>query len=139
MSSKVETELPAVRQVPWSTFVCAAALVAVWLPVLYLVAFVVPRFEALYSNLRDRGELPYLTECLLTFAGGSQALFVVGFLLFLVLLVVADIGVAGRLRRSRNAWQYWAWFAGVVLLGILATAIATIALIMPIMKLSQSI
>lgn len=139
MSSKLELQTPAIRQVSWTAYLCRAALVVVWLPVLYMLSFEIPQFEAMYSQLRNRGELPYITEFMLTFSGGGRVLTIVACLLFLVLLIVADLGVAHWSSGSGRASPYRMWFTGMLLLGISASAFMTIALAMPIIKMSQSI
>lgn len=110
-----------------------------WLPFLSLIALLVPKFEDLFGRLREKGEMPAITEWLLWFTSLNKTLCFFPCLLVLVLLVVADVGVAGLLRRSRREWLYWAWFVGVVATGIFAVAIVAIALLLPILKMSESL
>ena len=111
----------------------------VWLPFLGLVAFFVPRFEGLFSRLREQGLLPAITEWLLWFSLLNRALVFFPCLLLAILLVVTDVGVAGLLRRSRLEWLYWVWFIGVVAMGILAVAIGATALLLPVLEMSGSV
>ena len=46
-----------------------------WLPFLGLIAFFVPRFEDLFSRLRERGEVPAVTEWLLWLACSTRHCF----------------------------------------------------------------
>jgi type II secretory pathway component PulF len=110
-----------------------------WLPFLSLVVFFVPRFEDLFSVLRERGEVPAITEWLLSFSSLNKTLFFFPCLLVLVLLFVADAGVAGLLRYSRRKWLHWVWFVGVVAMGILAIAFVAMALLLPVLKMSASL
>ena len=110
-----------------------------WLPFLGLIALLVPKFEDLFSRLRENAEVPAVTEWLLWFTSLNKTLFFFPCLLILVLLVVADVGVAGLLRHSRREWLYWVWFVGVVGMGIFAAAIVVIALLLPVLKMSESL
>ena len=115
--------------------VCGVA----WLPFLGLIALLVPKFEDLFSRLREKGEVPAITEWLLWFTSLNKTLFFFPCLLVFVLLVVADVGVAGFLRHSRRERLYWVWFVGVVAMGIFAVAIVAIALLLPVLKMSESL
>ena len=75
--------------------VFSAAIVSV------LVVFFVPKFEALFSRLRDRGELPFLTDWLLWL---SNTISSYG---WIIALAVALIVFVARDRLSTNAGR---WF-----------------------------
>jgi type II secretory pathway component PulF len=114
--------------------VCGVA----WLPFLGLIALVVPKFDALFSRLREDAEVPAVTEWLLWFTSVNKTLFLVPCLLVLVLLVAADVGMAGLLRHSRREWLYRVWFVGVIAMGILAAVFVAIGLLLPVLKMSES-
>ncbi|HZZ27384.1 MAG TPA: type II secretion system F family protein [Pirellulales bacterium] len=69
--------------------------------VLVLVVFFVPRFETLFARLRDRGELPALTDILLWV---SHTL---GHWGWLVLIVFVGVGAFVRKRLSTEAGRIW--------------------------------
>ena len=117
----------------------AAIYSVAWLPALVVVAFFVPKFEDLFSVLRERAELPAVTAWLLWFARLDNALFFLPSVFVLVLLISADIGVASLLQGSARQRRYWIWFGGVVVTGIVAVVIVTTALLLPFLKMSASI
>ena len=135
MSRKFASESAAGKRVslPLSTYARAAICVA-WLPFLGLVAFVVPKFEDLFSTLRERAELPAVSEWLLWFAWLNKALFFFPCVLVLLVFVVADVGVAGVMRRSHRESLYWVWFAAVIVLGVVAAVLVAFALLLPDLK-----
>ena len=108
-------------------------------PLVSLIVLFVPRFGDLFSRLRERGEVPAVTEWLLWFTSLNKALFNFPGLLILVLLVLADAGVAGLLRRSRRKWVSCVWFVGVAAMGILAAVSIAMALLLPVLKMSESL
>lgn len=125
---------------PLPTVAIAAIYVGVWCPALVLVAFFVPTFEELFSDLRARGELPALTAWLTWFSSLNQALFCLPCLLVLALLVVADVGVARLLQRWRRCQPlYWVWFASVIVAGILGAYLVVVALVLPVMRMSTTL
>ena len=141
MSSKVASESDVNKRagIPLPMYARATIFGVAWLPALCLVAFFVPKFEALFSRLQETAELPAVTEWLLWFTWLDKVLFLFPSVLVLVLLVVADMGVDGLLQGSRRKWLYWIWFGGVVVMGILAAAIVTTALLLLVLKMSASI
>jgi type II secretory pathway component PulF len=118
----------------------AAIYVGFWWPALVLVAFFVPTFEELFSELQERGELPALTAWLMCFSRLNEALFYLPCLLVLALLVGADVAVARLLQRSRRCQPlYWAWLVGAIVTGILAAFLVVVALMLPIMRMSWTL
>ena len=121
-------------------FVRAVIYGVVWLPFLGLVAFYVPRFDGLFEKLRERGELPALTEWLMWFGALNHALFCLPCLVLFGLLLAADASMAGMLRRRwRKGSLYRIWFAGVIIAGILAAALGMVALLLPAWKMGTTI
>jgi type II secretory pathway component PulF len=119
---------------PLSTNARAAIYGIAWLPFLVLVAIVVPKFEDSFGRLRERAELPALTEWLLLFVRLNQGLLFLPCVLVLLAILVADVGFAGLMRRSHRQSLYWVWFAAVVVLGIAAAAGVAFALLLPDLK-----
>ena len=109
-----------------------------WLPLLGLIALLVPKFEDLFSRSQENAEVPAVSEWLLWFTSLNKTLFFFPCLLVFVLLVVADVGVAVLLRHSRREWLSWAWFVGVIAAGILAAAVVSVALWLPIRRMTEA-
>ncbi len=65
-----------------------------------LIIFFVPKFESLFSNLREKGELPYATDLLLTFSA------ILGAYWWLILgaMAAAIVGVATFLKTDEGRW-----------------------------------
>jgi general secretion pathway protein F/type IV pilus assembly protein PilC len=65
-----------------------------------LIVFFVPQFDPLFASLREKGELPVLTDWLLGFSNTLQSwgLVIVGALAFVVVAVL----------RPRRVWR-WGW------------------------------
>ncbi|QGJ71087.1 General secretion pathway protein F/type IV pilus assembly protein PilC [Planctomycetales bacterium 10988] len=70
-----------------------------------LMIFLVPQFESLFANLRDRGELPLLTEGLLAVSAVMQSygLFMLGGLVILFFVVQSQL----QTERGRRFSDYW--------------------------------
>lgn len=109
-----------------------------WLPALALIAFFVPKFDDMFSRLRERAELPAVTEWLLMFAWLDNALYFLPSVVVLVLLISVDIGAAHVLRDSGRKRIYWMWFGSVIVSGIVATVFVMTALLLPVMRMSAS-
>lgn len=65
-----------------------------------LIIFFVPKFESLFSNLREKGELPYATDLLLTFSA------ILGAYWWLILgaIVAAIFGLVTFLKTDDGRW-----------------------------------
>ena len=70
-----------------------------------LVIFFVPKFESLFSNLREKGQLPYATDLLLTFSAVLGAYW----WLMLAAMVAAVFGLVTFLKTDEGKyWLDWA-------------------------------
>lgn len=141
MSSKVPSESAVGERtgLPLPGYARAAIYGVAWLPLLGLVAFLVPRFEDLFSNLRARAELPAVTQWVLCLAWANKALFFLPSLLMLALLALADLGVAGLLQRAQRESLYWAWFVAVIASASLAVVLVAAALLLPVLKMGTAL
>jgi type II secretory pathway component PulF len=85
-----------------------------------LVVFFVPRFSDLFARLRERGELPFLTECLLATSAWLRRWGI---------LLLAAIGVGGWwgrrwLRSDAGRWWHDRWIIRLPLAGPILLALA---------------
>lgn len=70
-----------------------------------LIIFFVPKFESLFSTLREKGQLPWATDALLNFSAMLQSYW----WLIVVAIVAAFFGVAAFLRTEDGKyWLDWA-------------------------------
>jgi type II secretory pathway component PulF len=99
----------------------AAILTGCWLPFVAAAMFYVPRFVPIFDKLRQIGELPPLTDWLLSFGQLNEAFFGLPLLFLAPLLITADEGAA-RLAKATYwaASLYWYWFVTLAVCGFLA-------------------
>jgi len=67
-----------------------------------LLVFFVPKFESLFDRLRDKGEMPQLTEALLTFGNGLQDYG------WIVLIAIAGLLVTARVQLQTDRGREFA-------------------------------
>jgi type II secretory pathway component PulF len=134
VASKLAGDQRSVLRLP--SYVRAAVCCIAWLLPLGLMAYFVPRFEESFNSLRERAELPALTEWLLWFALRDKSLFYLPSVLALVLLVCGDFSMASCLQHSPRKRLYWIWFGSVVFTGLATAAVVTTALLLPLMKMN---
>jgi hypothetical protein len=111
-----------------------------WLAALVLVIAYVPRFEAIFKKLEEKGELPQLTGWLLTGMQRDAAYFHLPVVLVAVTLLALDEAAVRLLRRRTrgNLWS-WLWVIAFGLVGLVAAVTVPVALLLPVFKMSSTV
>lgn len=111
-----------------------------WLPAFVLVIGVVPRFEAMFQRLTEKGELPQLTSLLVAFARVDAAYYHLPVVLVaLALLALDEAAVCLLRRRSRgNLWS-WLWVAAGGVAGLVSQQVIIYGLMLPIYKMGSAV
>ena len=97
----------------------------VWLVIL---ALFVPKFAELFDRLREKGELPAVTEFVMQLSRHSLWLLPLG-----LAIDAAVLYVLGRLPR-RDRWRAVAWFSLVLIAMLVLCALTVLCLLLPILK-----
>lgn len=96
---------------------------ALWLTLVALLALLVSAYAPHFEIMRQRGELPAVTERLISLAASNRVWLFIPSGAILAAVLITERSLARLLDRSENRWVYWAWFLAVVLAELLAITI----------------
>ena len=100
---------------------------------LVILAWFVPKFAELFTRLREKGELPALTEFVMQLSRHSLWFLPLG-----LAIDAAVLYVLGRLPRSHR-WRAVAWFSLVLTAMLIFLLLTIFCLLVPILKMSTTV